>query len=199
MELDINLQSELISAISAFTAGKSWYESPAIIALVSGFLAIMGGVISNWANLRSEDQRNKAELEKVAIEFEIRKKEKVYDCQLKALTELSIINHGLTPTAWPSREYDAHEASEEIVFGMSGLIDQLDTFLKKYSYALPESVLDKIRGVIFECNENHWGASTAETPDYRPSKREIQAAESIVENLSQIIKYFKKMLGVENP
>ncbi|WP_156000862.1 hypothetical protein [Thioalkalivibrio sp. ALJT] len=58
--------------------------------------------------------------------------------------------------------------------------------------------MDNIRGVIFECNENHWGASMAETPDYRPSKREIEAAESIVENLSQAITDFKKMLGVEN-
>lgn len=195
MELDINLQNELISAISALNVNKSWLENPAIIALISGFMAIMGAVISNIYNLKSEDKRNKAEVIKINIEFEIRKKEKIYDYQLEALIELSLINHDLTPTAWPYREYDSYESNKEIVSDMPDLIEKLDLFLKKYSYILPAPILENINNIIFICNENHWNASNSETPIYNPTDKEIEAAEVVIKELHESIKNFKEILG----
>ncbi|MBY6186785.1 hypothetical protein KUV89_09145 [Marinobacter hydrocarbonoclasticus] len=128
MELDLIFQQELIKAIAAFNGDRSWYESPAAIALASGLVAILGGIISHLFNLHSENQRKKSEYDMVRLESEIRKQESIHDKQIEALMALSKINRDLQPTIWSSPDYDSNDAYSDVVFSMGRLLSELDNF-----------------------------------------------------------------------
>jgi hypothetical protein len=198
LELDLNLQQELIRAIAAFNGERAWYESSAAIALASGLVAILGGLLSHLFSYLSEQQRQKASSALIKLESEIRKQENIQEKQLDALMALAEINHELSPTIWSGPDYDSHEAYSEVVFSMGSLLGKLDKFLKEYSYIMPNEIITLVNVVMFKCNERHWGASTAETPDYQPNESEIEAAETVLKFLHESVAQFKKILGVSN-
>lgn len=81
---------------------------------------------------------------------------------------------------------------------MSELLNSLDKYLKQWSYVLPENIIYQLRDVIYHCNQEHWGATTADDGiNYEPTEREREAAEEIVDNLEKAISDLKQLLGLE--
>lgn len=198
MEIEIKLSQELIEAIAAFSARAAWYESAAAVAIASGLVAVIGGIVSHFFNQRSESERRDAEKQRMQQEHENRKVEKMHEMQVEALKALALINENLLPTVWPNPDYDSYEAYSEVVCKMSELLNSLDKYLKQWSYVLPENIIRQLRDVIYHCNQEHWGATTADDGiNYEPTEREREAAEEIVDNLEKAISDLKQLLGLE--
>ena len=196
MEIEVRLPKELIDAVAAMSPGSAWYESGAAIAVFSGLIAVLGGVVSHLFNQRSESKRRESERKIMQQAHDNRKVEKMHDTQVEALKVLSLINENLLPTVWPNPDYDAHEAYSGVVWKMYSLLNELDDYLKEWSYVLPENIISQVRNIIFLCNEEHWGATTAPGPDYEPSEREIKFAGIIVGDLAKVISDLKQLLGM---
>ena len=198
MDVDITIQQELIKAIAAFNREKSWFDTAAAIALVSGAIALLGAIITHIFNTLFEKRRFTRDIAIKHVEFEIRKLENIQAQQIEALKSLSIIKQETIPTVWPKPEYEEYEAHSDIVFSMSSLLDKLNSYLKDYSYILPGLIIEKMNKVIYICNQEHWGASLAQDPGYEPSEVETDAAKSLINELSDAVTEFKNILGVKN-
>lgn len=199
LELDLNFQQELIRAIAALSKGdKSWVDSPAIVALVAGLLALLGSLSAHLFNTNSEKSRQKNEADLKRLESHIRKQENIQKKQLDALIELSSITHEIKPTIWSSPDYNNHDAYSEVFFSMGNLLEKLDSFLKEYSYIMPQDIITHVSDVMFKCNDKHWGSSLANGPGYEPTKIELDAAEAVLNSLQLAVDSFKSSLGVTN-
>lgn len=199
LELDLNFQQELVSAIAALSnVDKSWVDSPAIVALVAGLVALLGSWLTHWFNANSENSRHKNEADLKRLESDIRKQENIQEKQLEALIELSNITHEVQPTIWSSPNYDSYDAFSEVFFSMGTLLGKLDSFLKAYSYIMPQDIISHVNEVMFKCNDKHWGSLLADGPEYEPTNIELEAAEAVLHSLQSAVKSFKSSLGVTN-
>jgi len=198
VEIEVDFQQELIAAIASLSSDSVWYESSAAVAAATGLSAVIAAVVTHLFNQESESRRERSQQELVRLEHENRKREKMHEQQVTALIVLSSINEKLLPTVWPSPDYDSHQAYSEVIWNMRNLLEDLDKYLKNWSYALPDEIIRQIRDVIFQCNVGHWGATTATSPDYEPTNQEIEAAENIVNDLAAALSCLKDSLGLKN-
>lgn len=197
MEIDIMLQEELINALTTLSVGPAWYESGAAVAVASGLVAVIGGMVSHIFNQRSGSKRRDSERKSMQLEHDNRKVEKMHDAQVEALKALSAINEDLLPTVWPSPGHDSSEAYSEVVWNMHGLLNHLDQYLKQWSYVLPENIIRQIRDIIVLCDQGHWGKTITKNPEYQHSKKELESAEKIVNDLGSAIVSLKQLLGLK--
>ena len=196
MELDLNLQNELINAIASLHGESTWIYSPAAVALVSGFVAIMGSLLTQYFNLRGKKEQHENDEKIKNIESDIRKQENIQNLQLDALSKLSEINNYMQPNIWSTPNYDSHNAYSEVVFNMSNLLEKLNDFLNSYSYIIPSETITHLNNVLFLCNETHWSVSSSDSPYYEPDEKEINAAKTVIDNLSTAVEELKGALGV---
>ena len=198
VEIEVTFQQELIAAIADLSSTSVWYESPAAVAAATGLAAVIASVVTHLFNQKSESRRESSQQNLIRLEHDNRMREKMHDKQVTALIVLSSINEKLLPTVWPSPDYDSHQAYSEVIWNMRNLLQDLDKYLKNWSYALPDEVINKIRDVIYQCNVGHWGATTATSPDYEPTNQEIEAAVKIVNDLGSALSSLKDSLGLKN-
>jgi hypothetical protein len=114
------------------------------------------------------------------------------------LIGLSSITHEIKPTIWSNPDYDSHNAYSEVFFSMESLLGKLDSFLKEYSYIMPQDIITYVSDIMFQCNDKHWGSSLAGGPEYEPTKTELEAAEVLLNSLQLAVDSFKSSLGVIN-
>ena len=199
MELDLNLQKELITAITAALKGsKSWVDSPAVIALVSGALAILAAILTNLFNSKSEKARYNSEIELKEIDSNNAKQEKIQEKQLDSLSCVSKILHNLKPMIWTDPLFDSHEAYSSIVFKMDSLRTELSSYLEVHSYITPDEIITHISDVIYLCNDNSWSVIMSQGPEYETTEPERDAAKNILDKLELAVREFKIKLGVTN-
>jgi len=198
LELDLNLQKELIDAITSLNSNTTWIYSPVVIAFVAGFFATLGGVLTHCFNIYSEKSRQQNEASLKRIESDIRKQEHIQEKQLIALSNLSKISHKMQPTIWSNPDFDSDDAYANVVFSMHTILSQLDEFLESYGYIVPDEIVTQLNIVMFKCNDTHWGASLSNDSNYEPTNIEKEAAKDILKFLSSAVSDFKKALGVIN-
>lgn len=199
LELDLNLQKELITAITAALKGsKSWVDSPAVIALVSGAMAILAAILTNLFNTRSEQARHDSEIKLKEIDSKNAQQEKIREKQLDSLNCVAKILHDLTPLIWSDPSFDSYDAYSSIVLEMDGLRTELSTYLREHSYITPDEIITHINDVIYLCNDNCWQVIVESGPEYETSVKECDAAKDILDKLKLSVREFKIKLGITN-
>jgi len=199
LELDLNLQKELITAITAALKGsKSWVDSAAVIALVSGALAILASILTNLFNSKSEKLRYSSEIKLKVIDSNNAKQERIQEKQLDSLSCVSKILHNLKPMIWTDPAFESYDAYRTIVFKMDSLRTELSSYLEVHSYITPDEIITHISDVIYLCNDNSWSVIMSEGPEYETTESERNAAKNILDKLELAVREFKIKLGVTN-
>jgi hypothetical protein len=185
MDLSIELQQELIEAIAALGASKPIWESPFAVGLLTAFAAISASLIQRWQAFRLQERQSQ-------IERQLR----IHELQMEALKSLALIEHRITPNDEPNPGADVHEWLSPIVHSLSSVVSTLDQYLKEHGYVSPSAVISHIRNALNIANEHKWGAIMNDSPDYEPSKQEIDAIVNLIKELSEATISFKISLGV---
>jgi hypothetical protein len=185
MDVSIEIQQELITAITALGASKPIWESGFAIGLLTAIVAISTSLIQRWQAFRLQEQQS-----------QIEKQLRVHELQMAALKNLALIEYRVTPNDEPHPGADAHEWLSPKVHSLSNVVSALDTYLKEYSYVSPLAVISHVRNALNIANKHKWGAIINDSPEYEPSKEEIDAILSLIKELSEATKSFKVSLGV---
>lgn len=185
MDVSIEIQKELIEAIGAIKDSKSFWESPFAVGLLTAFAAISASLIQRWQAFRLQERQS-----------QIEKKMRVHELQLSALKSLTLIEYRITPIDEPHPGADVYEWLAPVVESLSNIVSELDLYLKDHSYVSPNEVVSHIHAAINIANEHKWGAIISGSPDYEPSKQEINAVLELINELSEATKSFKSILGV---
>lgn len=184
-DVSIELQKELIEALSALSSEKSLWESPFAVGLVAAFSAIAATTIERWQAYRLQERQS-----------DIDKQLQMYSQQIEALKSLSQITHSVTPNDEPTQGADSHEWLSPIVSSLSRVIRNLDDYLKNYSHITPTQVIPHIRNAIHIANDHKWGAIYADDPNYEPTSDEIDGVDKLIIGLNKSVEKFKKEVGV---
>lgn len=185
MDVNIEIQQELINAITALGASKPIWESAFAVGLLTAIVAISTSLIQRWQTFRLQERQS-----------QIEKQLRVYELQMAALKNLALIEHRVTPNDEPHPGADVYEWLSPIVHSLSNVVSELDVYLKEYSYVSPSAVICHVRSALNVANEHKWGAIMDNSPEYEPSNEEIEAIVSLIKELSEATKSFKVSLGV---
>jgi hypothetical protein len=128
---------------------------------------------------------------------ESEKQLRLYEIQIEALKELSIIKYRVTPNIEPVERADLHEWLSPVVHDLNKIVNLLDTYLKDFSHISPSNVISHIHTAINVANDNMWNVSqSGERGGYEPSSKEIEGVQILIRELSSAVQEFKCSLGI---
>lgn len=185
MEVSVELQQELIEAITALGSSKPFWESPFAVSLLTAISVIGATLIQRWQAFRLQERQSQ-------IERQLR----MHELQMVALRSLSLIEHRISPNDEPNPGADAHEWLSPIVHSLSKVVSELDQYLKEHGYVSPSVVISHVRNALNIANEHKWATMLSESPDYESSPEEIDAVLNLIKELSKATRSFKVSIGV---
>lgn len=195
--LEIYISNDLVSFLESLPSQSFWYESPTLVAIISGGGAVLAAVAAQMFNYFSERRRERHKERVLNAEFRNKKQERVHDKKINALKKFVELKESMLPSVWGSPSADAYEFYESfLIWESENYFLKLDGYVRAWLYILSDDVSNKLKKVMYIFNTIDYEKIARHGPEYSPSLSELSKVEEAAKELDEALNLFKQEVGI---